>query len=267
MIPLKEAKDRWFLQLGKKGFKRLTVLTREKFLLAGYYYKAVSSPRVKTVILIHGIQDSSAGMAYLYEEYKGLGWNVLSIDLRSHGESAGTKITMGVKESEDLALWMNLLINRFDAREIYLHGVSMGGAVALMYAEQTNTLPFEVKGVISDSSYAQYDFIVLRILTLFGICKCLAWCFLTGASVTSFIYSGVFYFRMNPAKKIQNIRIPVLLFHGEKDDVVPVSLVPQMFDDAKSQGFQVAVIPDAPHIGAYFYSPTEYMEAIVAFCK
>jgi len=265
IIPLQEAKERWFQKIDKNVFERLTVLTRKKLQLIGYYCKANSPLSAKTVILIHGIKDSSAGMAYLYEEYNILGWNVLSIDLRSHGESDGKKITMGVTEIEDIELWVNTLITLFNAREIYLHGVSMGGAVALMYAGGTKKIPFEVKGLISDCSYARYDRIVRRFLNLFLGNGFLAWSLYVGASFVCFINTGIPYFRMNPEKSLQNIKIPVLLFHGEKDEVVPLSLAEQMIDKARAQGFKVVVVPDAPHIGAYFYLKKEYIENIIAF--
>ena len=143
----------------------------------------------------------------------------------------------------------------------------MGGAVALLYAGTTKTIPAQVKGVISDCSYACYKKVVFRILTISCKSKVLSWSLLVSASFACFINTGIFYSKMSPEKCIRNIELPVLLFHGEKDAVVPLSLVQQMLDTARNLGFLVAVIPDAPHIGSYFYAQNEYMEKIVTFSK
>ncbi len=206
-------------------------------------------------------------MAYLAEEYHGRGWNVLSINQRSHGESEGTKRTMGVRESSDLSLWTDVLISRFKAREIWLHGVSMGAAAVLLYGGNTKKIPSQIRGIIADSSFSSYEDTFFRLLKLAVGSRFLARSIIWGSSIASLVLGGVPFSAMNPQRALDRISLPVLLFHGQQDVLVPVGQVRKMLNDAVKRGAVTVVIPGAPHIGAYFYAPTLYMEKIEEFCR
>ncbi len=268
MKPLNEAKARWYVNQDKNLFTTLTIPSADGLQLSAFYWESSSPARGKTVLIVHGMYDSAAGMGYLAEEYHAKGWNVLSIDQRSHGESEGTKRTMGVRESSDLGLWIDVLICRFKAPEIWLHGVSMGGAAVLLYSERIKQVPSPVRGIIADSSYASYEATFSRLLQLVVRSRFLVWSILRGTSVACFILSGVSFSAMNPQKQLAKIDLPLLLFHGQQDQLVPIGQVRHMLNETLKRGSgSVVVIPGAPHIGAYFYAPSLYMEKIEEFCR
>jgi len=91
----------------------------------------------KTVVLIHGYADAKVGAIAWAPMWQSLGFNILAIDLRAHGESDGTESTAGYFERDDL----NQVLDQFlaeraasDARTLVLFGVSLGAAVALASA-------------------------------------------------------------------------------------------------------------------------------------
>lgn len=266
---LKESKIRWYQRRDTCVFEEYSIVSGDGINLAGFFWsrKKDFESNNKTVVLVHGMTDSGAGMGYLAEEYHERGWDVLCIDQRSHGESEGKKRTMGIREAEDIALWIALLIEKKRANKIFLHGVSMGGAAVLLYAELTKELPTVVKGIISDSSYASYFETFNRLLFLVLKNQILSRSITLGASIASLFFSGVRFGKMNPQKKIQKISIPILIFHGQKDVMVPIGMVRKMFSLAIAKGVEVVVVPEAPHIGAYFYAPKLYMQKIEDFCS
>ena len=263
MDPLNEAKARWEENRVKHLFDELTIRAFDGLRLTGFYWKAKKAAGENTVILIHGMMDSSAGMGYLAERYHELGWNVLSIDQRSHGESEGTKRTMGINEAKDISAWVEEIVVLYSATRIYIHGVSMGAAATLFYAARSDGVPSVVRGVIADSSYASYVFIFKKLLYQAIRNRFIVWSITLGASLGCFIYTGIRFQSIRPDKSIQKIQIPVLLFHGQQDLLVPVSSIRKMFAEAMKLGAETVVVPGAPHIGSYFYSPDLYMRKII----
>jgi len=267
MDPLNAAKDRWYANQDRQLFTAVSIRSADGLQLSAFYWAAEQAVPDKTVLLVHGMYDSAAGMAYLAEEYHGRGWNVLSINQRSHGESEGTKRTMGVREASDVGLWADVLVSRFKSREIWLHGVSMGAAAVILYGGSTKKKPSQIRGVIADSSYSSYAETFFRLLRLAVGNGILARSIVWGTSAASLVLGGVPFSAMNPQKALGRITLPVLLFHGQQDVLVPVGQVRKMLNDAVKRGAVTVVIPGAPHIGAYFYAPSLYMEKIEEFCR
>jgi pimeloyl-ACP methyl ester carboxylesterase len=267
MGPLNAAKERWNVFKETRIFEDVSVITKNKIRLVGWYWKAEKTYAEKTVILVHGIMDTGAGLGYLGEEYHRRNWNVLYIDLRCHGNSDGKTTTMGVKESRDIGLWVDYVAEKYKAGEVYLHGVSMGGATVLLYAGTAVNLPENIKGIISDSSFARYNEAFFSLVYLVIRNKFLAWSITKGASAGSLLLTGVSFGRMNPERVINRISVPVLLFHGEEDVLVSIQSVRKMFAKILKPDNEVVIVNGAPHIGAYFYAPSLYMEKIESLSR
>ena len=114
-------------------------------------YIASTSHSHKTVILLHGLyQNRSMCLGYV-PIYQNLGYNVLLIDQRGHGESEGAHTDWGLSEPEDMEMWMQWLRRKDPQAVIGLHGISLGAAMALLYAGSDRQQ--QVAFVIADSSY------------------------------------------------------------------------------------------------------------------
>ena len=114
-------------------------------------YIASTSHSHKTVILLHGLyQNRSMCLGYV-PIYQNLRYNVLLIDQRGHGESEGAHTDWGLSEPEDMEMWMQWLRRKDPQAVIGLHGISLGAAMALLYAGSDRQQ--QVAFVIADSSY------------------------------------------------------------------------------------------------------------------
>ena len=66
----------------------------------------------KCVVLIHGYGDAKVGAIAWAPLWHSLGYHILAIDLRAHGESEGTQSTAGFFERHDLNQVLDQLLRR-----------------------------------------------------------------------------------------------------------------------------------------------------------
>lgn len=76
-------------------------------------------------------------------------------------KSGGRYYTLGVKDSEDIIAWSEWLKKSFDAENILLFGISMGGATALISAGKREDL---YSGIISDSAPSDFKRMIMRVM-------------------------------------------------------------------------------------------------------
>ncbi len=276
-----EGRERWENNRREGLFDELSLLSRDGLTLCGFYWPEDRNPgtlesgytekllpvQERTVILLHGLMDSSSGMQHLAEAYHNNGWNVCMIDQRAHGESEGKYRTMGVRESEDLGFWVNLVAGRYGSNNIYLHGVSMGGATVLLYGANQRIRNEAVRGLISDSSYSDYSESLIRVLESMVKYRMIAKSITFGANILSIYHTRIRFGRMNPEKVTHTIPIPLLLFHGQKDVLIPVGMARKLFSRAVKPSDEMVVVPEAPHIGSFFYAGDLYMQKIFDFVR
>lgn len=121
--------------------------------LKAKFYPGTSN---KTMIWIHGYTShAERESAFPGLFYHRLGYNVLIPYLRAHGPSEGKYISFGPIEALDIRGWIELVNARIPG-SILIHGLSMGGGVALDLA----TMELEnVKCMVVDApSYSISEF-------------------------------------------------------------------------------------------------------------
>ena len=99
----------------------------------GLSLKAVFYPGTtdKTMIWIHGYTShAERESAFPGLFYHSLGYNVLVPYLRAHGPSEGKYISFGPMECMDIQKWIDRVNERISG-SILIHGLSMGGGIAL----------------------------------------------------------------------------------------------------------------------------------------
>jgi pimeloyl-ACP methyl ester carboxylesterase len=99
----------------------------------GLSLKAVFYPGStdKTMIWVHGYTShAERESAFPGLFYHSLGYNVLVPYLRAHGPSEGKYISFGPMECMDIQKWIDRVNERISG-SILIHGLSMGGGIAL----------------------------------------------------------------------------------------------------------------------------------------
>ena len=129
--------------------------------VAGWWMPNAAA-RGRCVVLIHGYADAKVGAIAWAPTWHALGWNVLAIDLRAHGESGGRHCTGAYFERDDVSQVINLLRagRPDDTRRLVLFGASFGAAVAVATAARRD----DVDAVVLDSPVP--DFAVAAMLQM-----------------------------------------------------------------------------------------------------
>jgi len=247
--------------------------------------------RAPTIVLSHGFHfpiryfRSVAALEYAH------GANILLFDFRGHGESEPVMTTCGNAEIKDLAAAVEVAASQAESApsQIYIHGFSMGAAVALLLSPHP-----AVAGIIADSSYARLDELIRLLIRQIldqetagwrGLAKVvhpflsvLARLMLCGGQV-------LFYARyrypliarsdqaigLPPAK--QPFRVPgtvlpaILLIHAENDPLIALHHAHRLVTVAQAAGRAIHVYytPCHIHCGSYGHDPRRYMALLQQF--
>ncbi|MBR4879331.1 MAG: alpha/beta hydrolase [Clostridia bacterium] len=197
----------------------VSITSADGLKLHGDFFPCENPERI--VVCVHGYKGFGIkDMAMVANFYLDNNCHVLLIDQRACGKSEGRYITFGMKESLDLARWLDMVDERFFKLPIFIDGVSMGATTAMLALGLA--LPKNVRGVISDCGFtSQWDickhilkrnfhlpaFPVLYITNL--ICR---------------IKLGYDMRTPDTRRAFENARVPIVFVHGAEDDFVPVEM-------------------------------------------
>lgn len=126
----------------------IEIKSHDHLTLKGVYYPNDNGGN-GTVICVHGYTShAEREWAFPGLFYLSLGYNVLIPYQRAHGLSEGKYITFGALEHLDMLKWVNKVNETNPDAPIIIHGLSMGGGIALDLADKDMK---NVKGIIADA--------------------------------------------------------------------------------------------------------------------
>ncbi len=249
-------------QLLKVPYEPVSITSRDGLKLCGrYYHYGDNNP---LVILFHGyhgsaIRDSVGGFRIAKEN----GCNVLIVHQRAHGESEGRTITMGIKERYDCIDWIRYMIGRQGENvKIALMGVSMGASTILM-AAGLSELPKQVKCIMADCGYSTIRGMISKVMKTMGFPVKPIYPFVRMACM---IYGNFDPDTMTPKAALKSCRIPVLLIHGDHDQLVPCEMSYENYEAISSEK-ELIIINGANHGVSYFVDQEKYMETAKKFME
>lgn len=211
-------------------------------------------------LVVHGYGGDGSTLAYASKKFYDKGYNVVVPDLRAHGKSGGKYIGMGQVDSRDIIKIIHLIIKGNSKAEIYLYGVSMGGAAVLMTASER--LPSNVKAVISDCSYDNANKIIgYELKHSFKLPS-----FPLVPLIDFFCYKRAKYdLRLaSPIDRVQYIKIPTLFIHGDNDKLVPTKMVYNLYKKARCKK-ALMIIENAGHGVSALVDKEKYWKGVFRF--
>jgi alpha-beta hydrolase superfamily lysophospholipase len=236
-------------------YEEIQFLSAGDLILRGWF---VASPGAKaTVILVHGEGENraSSGLRDLLTDYVARGFNAFEFDLRGHGESAGSRASLGELEVRDVEAAIACVRRHAGATPIVLHGFGTGATYAIVAAERSR----EVRAVIADTPVGsirqhliQRASPVTRWLLPLSLRMANRW---FDADVNA----------LAPHHAIRDLDVPVLLIHGVRDPLVPAAHSINLAAASLHHATQLWRV-EAPrdHAGAYGSDPEGYMRRCVA---
>jgi alpha-beta hydrolase superfamily lysophospholipase len=200
--------------------------------LAGWSLRG-REPRRGTVIYLHGSGDNRTSGLYLAERYTARGFDVLLYDSRAHGESEGDACTYGYFEKEDL----RRAIDGVEVRPVWIIGTSLGAAVAL----QAAAIDSRIAGVVAVAAFSDLRTVASERAPRFASRRNIEDSFRLAESLAHFRVDDV-----SPQRAARDIRVPVLVIHGQDDRETPPDHSRRIFD-ALGGPKRLILVPGAGH--------------------
>ena len=246
-------------EMEKQPFERVYTRSRDGLRLSARYYHVADGAPLQ--IQIPGYRGTSVrdfcGGNKLARK---CGFNTLLIDLRAHGESQGHTITFGARERLDVLCWIDYALDRFGAEtEIWLVGVSMGASTAILAGAYD--LPANVKGIIADCPYCKAEDIIADSCRKMHLSPRLMMPFLRLAAT---VFGGFSLKDADVLQAMSHVTLPVLLIHGEEDDIVPCRMSHMLYEHRHGYA-ELHTFPNAGHGLSYMADGPRYEQTVRDF--
>lgn len=226
----------------RRTAERISVTARDGAVLYADYIDRKSD---KTVIFVHGycgnpISNFCLQARHLYD----MGFNLMFISQRAHGESGGSRHGLGIIEQYDIIKWVALESAKPSVKKILLYGSSMGSSAVAYSSDKLGS--DKVKGMVIDCAFSSvgkqlwYDskkrrippFLVLPVIRLIARAE-------LGEDINTSCGSS-----------LAKTDIPALFIHGTDDTTVPFEYGLENYNACASEKTLIAV-EGAQHIVDY----------------
>ena len=165
--------------------------------------------KFKTLLIFHGNAGNLSNRIYKLNELNKLDLNILLISWRGFSGNKGSPSEKNLYQDARAAVkWLNE--KKVKNNQIVLYGESLGTGVAVEIARNSdfNSVILESPFTsIENSAKIYYPYLPVKLLLKD---------------------------RFDSINKIEMINIPILIMHGEKDDVVPIFMGKELFDKANN---------------------------------
>jgi uncharacterized protein len=241
-------------------FEELAFRNADGLTLRGWYIPppAEDAERAPAIAYGHGNATDRRQWLPVAVAVHEAGFAQLLFDFTGRGESDGEVISLGWHEAGDLRAALDTLTARpeVDPLRLALGGRSMGAAAALFLAADDA----RVKAVVLDSPYADLAKVIDRTIASHYIPPTLVGPLLRKVAGWRAHYAPG---AVRPIDAIGKVKAPILLFHGDKDTLIPYDDALRFKAEAKAPLTLVTLTGldhDTPR-------PSSYEERIVSFLE
>ncbi len=192
-----------------------------------------------TIVLLHGRNGRKEDLLPIAERFCSLGFRCILPDLPSHGDSPLSICHYGSSDFETrLPKKVFLEVAKkegFAKQPVHLWGISMGGSF-LTHSAASNEAPWTSLTIIA--SFGSFQKVVSHKVPNL----------LHGFIEKKFEdHGGTRFNAINPEEVATQVDLPLLQFHGEQDDLIPINQGRQLFEGFQSAQKEFIVGPNANH--------------------
>lgn len=174
-------------------------------------WAAGPTPDAPMLLYLHGARRNVEGSAFRIRQMRELGFAVLAIDYRGFGRSSD-ELPSEASVAEDARAGWAWLAAAHPGRERYIFGHSLGGAIAVRLASEVD----DAKGLIVEGTFTSIP----------AVFETMKWGWLP---ITPLITQ-----RFDSADRIAQVRVPVLVVHGDADALIPPALGRALYERAQA---------------------------------
>jgi alpha-beta hydrolase superfamily lysophospholipase len=221
------------------------------------WYSQTDSSR-GCVIMLHGLSMNKSSLLNEATSFKRWRYSILMIDFRGHGKSDGNNSCFGINETEEAQKAFEYAKQKGN-RNIIIYGVSLGAVVAM---KATAEKKIEPTAIIADAPFGNlHNHLKARSRALGFPGEPF------GTLVTAWIgiekgFNGFSHDANDYAKKIN---CPFLMECGERDRLVSVDEVKNVFDNLPSVTKKLVLYPEADHESYLLTDPVRWNNEVQAF--
>jgi len=222
---------------GLSGGEELPLSTADGELLVAWHFSP--KPTWPLLLYFHGNGGALVDRVPRFEKFLDRGYGVLAVSYRGYGGSTGSPSQQGLLLDGEAA-YREALARGYGADRIVLVGASLGTGVAIAVAAA-----HEAAALVLEAPFLSAVDVASRHYSLFPV----RWLMRD-------------QFRSDLI--IHRVHVPVLMVHGEKDDVIPIESAKQLFELANEPKTFFSV-PGGGHpvleLASVFPRVCEWMEA------
>jgi pimeloyl-ACP methyl ester carboxylesterase len=214
-------------------------------------------PGGSVVLLVHSMRSNRLEMLSRGRFLRDQGYSVLLIDLHAHGETAGEKITFGLRESESVTAAVNFLRQAFPHERIGAIGASLGAAAIVLTKQNLG-----LHAIILESLHPTIEEAIDNRLKLhFGS---------YGSMLLPIMLAQLSFYldtpmdKLSPITRINDLNSPLLFISGTNDAHTTQSETERLYTTAR---FPKAlwIVPGAGHFNMHNYAGKAYEQRVIAF--
>jgi len=176
-----------------QGFEEIYLTTEDQKVLHGLLFKADSSNGL--IFYLHGNGGALDRWGTVSETYTSLDYDIFILDYRGYGKSEGT-IESEAQLSQDVQLAYSEMLKLYSENKIVVLGYSIGTGLAAKLASTNHP-----RLLILQAPYYSLTDVVRHSFPL----------------VPPFLLK----YKLDTYKYISECEMPIVLFHGNEDDVIP----------------------------------------------
>jgi len=227
------------------------------YAIAGWWLNRGDNSPV--VLLLHPIRADRSSMLSRAMLLFGRGFSVLLIDLQGHGETPGTAITLGWRESADVRAALGWLKSRAPSRRIGVIGCSLGGAAVLLGPQPSGFDAVVLEAVYPRVAGAVENRVRIRLGPLAPILTPLL-------LVQLYPRLHISQRDLEPIRAISRLGSPVLVVAGSRDQHTTLAESEELFQ-AALEPKRLWVVSGARHQDFLGVDPAGYASEVIGFLR
>jgi dipeptidyl aminopeptidase/acylaminoacyl peptidase len=240
----------------------VSFLSEDGITLKGWFIKPAhphkSSP---AIIICHGVGANKSDFTELAVALSRRGYFVLLFDFRAHGESSGSRTSLGYHEQKDIVSALGFLKSRpeINTKRIGIYGFSMGGSTAILSAAKTGAF----SAIVVDSAFTSLRDQARDAIT--GFYHLPAFPFLHLSILGYELYFQTRVDNISPVSVISKISpASILIIAGEGDKLIPAENGRKLYAAAREPK-ELWLIPGADHGATLAAAGSEYEKRVGKF--
>jgi len=213
------------------------------------------------IIICHGLGANRSDFTELAVLLARRGYWVLAFDFRAHGESGGSRSSLGFHEQKDIEAALAFLTAQpgVDHNRVGIFGFSLGGSTAILTAARAG----KFAAVVADSAFTSLRDQAREAIT--GFYHLPSFPFVNLSVLGYELYFQTTVRNIAPESVIGKIApVPVFIIAGEGDEMIPVENGRRLFRAAQEPK-ELWVIPVGGHGGTIAAAGDEYGRRVGEF--